>query len=584
MSVPECDAGSADPRQQFAYLFEAKGIGAYLGETGRLIDLIGGSDLIAELCSSDGTDVLGSVLAAAENPTLSFSRRAGGAFCLHAADRDALDRLRALWRLTVGLTRPGLAYTDTDPAAARAESEKAALRAAYAAQPGLRENGAALLPPAGQPVAEFDRRTGRPAAETEAKGGDAERLDGIVAPQRARGRRISASGAQDRLARRFLPADDAAAKPYRFPRHFDPAEASRENPAFPFPGRDRRVAVVRADISGLGQTFRNLTDTAGGAAEVLKVATAIEAAIGAAARAASEEVLLPAAMDDRHPRYPALFGPKGSETPPKGLKIVPARPVLLGGDDIAIIVRADLAPAFTLALIAGIEAETAKLSAIFPDYGFPAKLTATAGLAIVGAGHPFQAADRLAMGMCKAAKKLVKAGLAAGAVPPSAVSFAVVTSTLDEDFPDWRDREQRLPQAGLALSACPYLTASGTQARPLGAVVALARALEGVEGRGKLIEAIAARDQNPTLAATQWQRFWEVLGREDRAGAESLQLALKAFGIDAAGIPALDPAQARARLDDALPYLNDALELIDIGALGPLAAATPRPAAGGQDG
>ena len=66
----------------YAYLFEAKGISGYIADTGRLIDLIGGSDLVAGLCRSDHQDVLGAVLAAVDARDLVESRRAGGAFGL----------------------------------------------------------------------------------------------------------------------------------------------------------------------------------------------------------------------------------------------------------------------------------------------------------------------------------------------------------------------------------------------------------------------------------------------------------------------------------------------------------------------
>jgi len=575
--------------ETFAYLFEAKGIGGYITDTGRLIDLIGGSDLVAGLCTSDRDDVLADVLAAAgaadlEGAGLEESRRAGGAFCLHAGDRDRLDRVRALWRLVVGLTCPGLSFTDTDtdqqPDDAAPDSDRlattpavGALRAAYRRQPGLRENTAALLPPTGQPVTETDRRTGRVAIDLEVNGDVVERLDGVVAAMRRRGRKIATSDAQDRLARVFLPTDEAEAAPYRFPRHFETDEANRKNPAFPFRPGDRRVAVVHADISGLGLTFRQVTERAKTPGEVFEAARCIEAAITRAARSASAGVLLPAVVrsserKENQERYAALFGPKDRKTPPEGLAIAPARPVILGGDDITMIVRADLALAFAQALLEGIERET---RAAFPAHaalGLPEYLTACAGVAVVGAGHPFLAANRMAEGMCKHAKTWAKAeAKAAGvATPSSALTFGVVTSTVDESHDDWHQREQRILPArremapggaqktALFATFCPYV-ATGKGARSLAALRALADVLDGAEGRGKLIEAVALRPTDPVGARTQHDRFREVLAAEDGKRIEQLDAALAAL-----------LGQAPADLDAALPVFNDALELIDIGA------------------
>lgn len=546
---------------EHAYLFETKGIGEYIADTGRLIDLIGGSDLVAGLCSSQGDDLLQKVLEATDAEGMTKSRRAGGAFCLHDTDRDRLDRVRALWRLAVGLSCPGLSFTDTDPVSSDdagadtgAQSAAiAALTAAYLRQPGLRENSAALLPPTGQPVTETSRRTGRVAttrASSGRMGREDDRLDGVVAAQRARGKRIAQSASEDRLARLFLPSQAEEHPPYRFPRHFERDEASPGNPAFPFRAGDRRVAVVHADISGLGQVFRQITRQARDPAEVRTAAQCIEDAIAAAARGASEAALLDHAVD----------------VDVDGHAVLPARPVIVGGDDITIIVRADLAMAFACELLERIEQATQDAFRGVRQLGLPSHLTACAGVAIVGASHPFLAANRMAEGMCRNAKTWVKArAMVEGtAVPASALTFGVITSTVDEAYSSWRDREQRLaptrsgPRAGTAdavyATACPYLVA-GPGPRGLRALRLLAIALDGAEGRGKLIEAIARRPADAGEADRLYQRFREVLGADEPSRLDTMDAAL----VELLGAPP-------AGLDDVLPFLNDALELIDIGA------------------
>ena len=112
-----------------AYLFEAKGIQRYLFASGRMRDVVGGSDLVAQIASSDGTtasgkaDWIGEVLTnvpitvldvvTAGSPAneVSFSRRASACFCLHG-QRDALLRVRRAIRLKVMRELPGLEFTD----------------------------------------------------------------------------------------------------------------------------------------------------------------------------------------------------------------------------------------------------------------------------------------------------------------------------------------------------------------------------------------------------------------------------------------------------------------------------------------
>lgn len=574
----------------FAYLFEAKGIHPYLTDTGRLVDLVGASDLVASLCTSSRDDMLADVIAVTD-PTVTASRRAGAAFCLHSPTSDNLRRIQALWRLTVGLSCPGLSFADTDPIAGTGEA--VALRSAYTAQPGLRENTGAFLLPVGHPVSEFNRRTGRVAVTVEPKGDDPGWLDAVVDAQRRRGRSIAAEQSQDRLARLFLPEEDDAAKVFRFPRQFDPEEADLNNPAFPFVGADRRIAMVHADVSGLGQTFRIITKAANSADQVMKVATLIEAAIIRAARQASVDFILPHAAEigetDREKQnFARLFNKDNPDDLPaeiKIVKIVPARPILLGGDDITILVRADLAMGFVNSLLAGIERESrsafaeirktfsSETAASLPEY-----LSACAGVAIVSAGHPFLSANRMAEGLCKSAKKVVKSATQGGASgpPASGVSFAVITSTIDEDYEDYRKREQILAEQVQAPtlygSACPYVVGQESEGA-MQSIFDLAKELANTEGRNKLIEAFALRATDQNEALRRYVRFWKVLRADDKTAYERLRELLRPFVGNAIteicdeATPDEKDEKKKIELDRALPVLNDAIELVDIGAV-----------------
>lgn len=554
----------------FCYLFEAKSIQKYILEAGRLADLIGASDLIAELALSGGGDLLHEVLLASENTDLetSFARRAGGSFCVLSDDPAKLGRLRALWRLVIMQMAPGLQFSDIDLVSG--DSEMEAIRAAYANLTGIRENSAAMLLPAGGPMTAFNPRSGRLAVHHRTKGGDDVWYDSVTLPQRTHGKylieKAEEYGTTDRLATMFQPKD--ADGSYLFPRHFETGEATLKNPAFPFGKRDAetgsagdsRVAVIHADVSGLGQFYRKVTNLATSAKDVFDVATEIETAITRAAQKASENCLLPFAAENGDKGFAELFGPK-CKTPPKDKKIVPARPVLLGGDDITIITRADLAIRFTQELLIGIENETA---AAFAKMSLPDDmkhgLTACAGIAIVGSGHPFLIAQSMAEGMCKIAKRVAKAG----ASPyPAMIEFAVITSTVDEDFADdYRKREQ-MTFDGAKLFGGPYLIGSGTEnATRLDDLLALATAISDAEGYGKLIEALGLRHEGQRTAGIVWKRFWKVLDG-DQEKSKAVRTALAACMVnDAVTEPDFLPC-----LDAALPILSDALELADIGAI-----------------
>ena len=552
---------------QSAYLFECKGIQRYIFGSGRLRQVIGASDLIASIARSkdEGEDDVGAVFRAVGMEDPEMSRRAGASFCVHAENRQELEDFRRLWRLVAGIRFPGLEFSDVEPATANTALE--ASRCAYSQLTALRENSTAFLPPTGHPFLAMNPRTGLVAVDRE---GD-EILDAVGAPAHRHGRELTDStgaAAPDRLAADFLsPAEElAAAAPFQFPRHFETSEATARNPAFPFPGHDRRIGVVHADLSGLGQVFQSLMGRAGSSQDIFEVATSIEDAVVGAARLACAEVLAPKAVDPScdPKRYGNLLGEKdGRDAELHPMQIVPARPVLLGGDDVTVIVRADLAIAFAKRFLLAVESETqekfSRLKQKFAD--LPERLSACAGVCIVSAGHPFTVAARLAEGLCDSAKARAKSG---DGPFPSYLDFAVVTSTIDESLSSWRQREQTIPTDGdglMTFAGPRRICAGGAPASgdTLGALLAVARLLAEIPGRGKLLEALGLRHDSKSAAETAWDRFWEVTASEKPDAEKGLREAL-------AACLSIVPTGSAPDLDETIGIVSDALELIDIGA------------------
>ena len=513
----------------YACLFECKGIQRYVFGSGRLRQAVGASDLIANIANSDGDDLLQTALDAAA-PEARPSRRAGGAFCLHTTDKESLSRFRRLWRLAFGVRYPGLEFVDGAPATGATPMEAEA--AAYRERTAVRENSAAFLPPTAHPFARFNPRTGFAAVGEiqEGQGQDRVLLDAVNEPQHRQ--------QQDSLAKRFLPEGDA--ETHRFPRHFEPREATRGNPVFPFDGNDRRIGFIHADISGLGEIFRRVKETAKGPEDVFEVARVIETAVVDAARSACGAVLLPRTCDG----------------------VVPARPVLLGGDDVTIIVRADLAIAFAEKFLLDVEDLTkAKFASLRDRHpGLPDRLSACAGIAVVSAGHPFQAAATLAEGLCDSAKDRAKRDN--GPPWPSFLEFAVATSTIDESFRSWREREQRIASAGggeaLLAAAGPRRVGGADDGESLESLLQLARVLSAVEGRGKIMEAFALRHDSRAGLNRPWARFWEVLEDGEKRELQAVLTECEPEAANGDGAP---------ELDKVIGVMSDALELIDIRAV-----------------
>jgi hypothetical protein len=535
------------PTPSYAYLFEAKGVQRWLFDSGPLRDLIGASDLVAGLTASDGDGLLSDVLAAVGlNPNARFSRRAGGAFCVHWSDRRELERFRALWRLAVALNCPGLECSDAGPVEAR--DEKDGVEQARKASGGIRFNSAANLPPTGHPFTLFNPRTGRLATRVFAYGGDQTLVDVVSEPHRehadALARTFARSRRHDRVARRFL--TDAALEadpPYVFPRNLEPDEGDEyDNPLFPFRAEDRRIVVLHADLSGLGQIFHNATKSARSAGDIKEVADAIERVVEGAAQNAMSTLLI------------AAEPPRDYDG--KRLRVLPARPVLLGGDDITILIRPDLAFRFAETLLKEIEARSEREFEAFANRGLGLKkVSACAGLAVVKAGQPFLMANTLAETLVKHAKKRAKAR---GAPPyPSFLAFHVSQSTLREEYEMIVNRE--LTARGVSLTANPYRVGSPPEDGECGwdDLTKLAKALaEAPQGRGKLIEAGRHLFDEPAEAQRKWTRWREVLERETDCQRDDIDVALRSFDRG-----------AEPTLTASIGAISDALELIDLGAI-----------------
>lgn len=152
------------------------------------------------------------------------------------------------------------------------------------------------------------------------------------------------------------------------------------------------VAIIHADGNALGAVLANLRVRSGDRFRALF--RTFSDAISAATSLAVAEAL-------------AAIAPAGKEK-------IPARPVVLGGDDVTLVVRADLAFAWVESFLAAFETESAKalagIASTTPELGLPEKLTACAGIAIVHASFPFAAAYGLAESLCADSKRAIKAG------------------------------------------------------------------------------------------------------------------------------------------------------------------------------
>ncbi|WP_239405337.1 hypothetical protein [Frankia sp. Cj3] len=205
------------------------------------------------------------------------------------------------------------------------------------------------------------------------------------------------------------------------------------------------VAVVHADVNGLGAVLRNLTtrqavEGCRGYVDLLAVySERIDRAAHEAFRAALDELRC----------YPGI---KKVRRPDASGSFFPVLPLILGGDDLTVVCDGPAALPFTAAFLQAFENRTAAL--LHPK---EKQLTAAAGVAVVKQHYPFSSAYQLADDLTDEAKRVkVKA------VGASALSFHVLYDSAATGLDNLRARTT-LP-GGDRLVAQPYVVTGNDNA------------------------------------------------------------------------------------------------------------------------
>jgi CRISPR/Cas system-associated protein Cas10 (large subunit of type III CRISPR-Cas system) len=211
-------------------------------------------------------------------------------------------------------------------------------------------------------------------------------------------------------------------------------------------GKNNWLAVVHADgnalgilIQKLGETLKSLPDTDTQEAFVT-FSKNLDIATRNAAQKAFKEVV-ENAFDKNSYKYPI-------------------RPVILGGDDVTAILRADLALNFTHIFLKEFEIETKEklqfLKNVYKVEGFENGLTACAGIVYVKATYPFHYAVSLADTLCSEAKKETKKLIenTSDIIPKSNLLFYKIQESFIDDWKELRQRTLRAKDVDFAFG--PY--------------------------------------------------------------------------------------------------------------------------------
>ncbi|MDO5537586.1 MAG: hypothetical protein Q4F72_08670 [Desulfovibrionaceae bacterium] len=279
-----------------------------------------------------------------------------------------------------------------------------------------------------------------------------------------------------------------------------------------------RVALIHADGNSMGVLFRNCIEANRDEAPEKQVAEmlALSETVDRCTRQAFREALCGIVRMDLAGRAPGRF------------YTVPARPLVLGGDDVTVLVRADLAFAFTDLYAAALERA---------GDGAGIRLSAGAGMVVMTASYPFSRAFALVEQLTDSAKKLTDStagGVARQLAPengrrPSSMDYLVLTNDVEQDLDALRDHTA-LAADGSRLTGRPFLCGGLVPEKlPAGVTVLSeflkdARLVLGSLPASHLRAAAEECRKGRAGAQRAWDKLHEnvVLGLGGRGGSEKL--------------------------------------------------------------
>ncbi|MDF1573304.1 MAG: hypothetical protein P1P82_16975 [Bacteroidales bacterium] len=268
------------------------------------------------------------------------------------------------------------------------------------------------------------------------------------------------------LLQKFTGAQDITSLNARSPKEMNDLTEGRE---------DNWIAVIHADGNNLGQTIQQLaTETA--KENVQKVqkrfSLLLEQCTLDAAKSAFRDVVEPAVGEKQG--------------------MLPVRPVILGGDDITLIIRGDLAVDFTKSYLEHFSRITRQVFDSFSEeYNLKmlkGGFTACAGIAFIKQNYPFHYGADLAEELCSYSKKTVKSTF--GDTPPAAFHFHKVRDSFIDSYKD-EIIKRELTAGEISLNYGPYLVGPESDLLPSAdTLIKMARALQ--------------REAAPKMALRNW--------------------------------------------------------------------------------
>lgn len=383
----------------YLYGSSIQGIQGFIFETNKLKEIAGASEIVEQLSFNEFEEFLGD-----NKEKVSYIQHAAGNIKL-TADAEVIKRIVKYWPKYVEDFAPGLTLSQ---AVVELNEELTKDDIDLLEKKLKTARNKATMPAELAPMAVIrSRRTGKPAVE---------------------GKK---DGPEDRAN---LKKDDNNSTILMD--KMLPVEVKKKKTQFPFDisnmlhsGQDTGwLAVIHADGNSLGKILQDIpTDRFKEFSDLLNKSTE-----DAAEKATTLSIFKEGVPEKGH---------------------FPFRPVVIGGDDVTVIMRADLAIDFTRELLSQFETETKNnLEDILQNSQYK-KLTACAGIAFMKSSYPFHYGIHLAEELCGIAKKASKAINDTNV--PASLMFHKIQDSFVDSFKEIEERELT-PQDDVSFKCGPY--------------------------------------------------------------------------------------------------------------------------------
>ncbi len=196
---------------------------------------------------------------------------------------------------------------------------------------------------------------------------------------------------------------------------------------------------------------------------------------------------------------------------------IPIRPIVLGGDDMTVICRADIAIEYTSSFLKEFENQTNEYLKDNPKHenlNFD-RLTACAGIAFIKSSYPFYYGYNLAEMLCERAKK--KAREINEKLAPSCLMFHKVQDSFIEDF-DIIAKRELTAQNNISFEFGPYYLDKQTDSWTIDQLIKITKELNSAEGnivKSNLRQWLSLLCSNEEMAKQKIERMKSLMSENE---------------------------------------------------------------------